>query len=133
MKKTFFLLLVFTFVSIGFSQENNTKKEKIIALLEMNSNSKIFTELVTLNIQEIDKNKQEEFRNKIAELEEKKKEEAIIYFLKKYSEKDINAIYADYSVPNRMAYTQKTLSFLREWKTFKMLFQKEFKEVFMSF
>ena len=127
------MILVFSLMSIGFSQETNSKKEKIIALLEINANSKIFTELVTLNIQEIDKDKQLDFRKKIDKLAKNKKEEAIIFFMKKYSKADINTIYEDYSTPNRLAYSQKTLSFLREWKSYKILFQKEFKEVFKSF
>ena len=133
MKKVFFLILVFSFTSIVFSQENNLKKEKIIALLEMNNNSKLFTKLVALNIQEIDKDKQLAFRREIAKLAIDKNEEAIVFFMEKYSEDDINAIFTDFSVPNRLAYSQKTLSFMREWKSYKLLFQKEFKKIFETF
>jgi len=133
MKKVFFMILVFAMISIGFSQENISKKDKIVALLEINDNSKIFTELVTLNIQEIDKEKQLDFREEIDKLARNKKEEAIVFFMKKYSEDDINAIFTDYSVPNQLAYSQKTVSFLREWKSYKSNFQKEFKEFFTSF
>lgn len=133
MKKLFFLLVFFTFISFGFSQKNETKKEKIITLLEINDNSKLFTELVSLNINKITKNKQASFRSEMQELARKKKKEAIIFFMKKYSMREIDAIYLDYSVPNRLSYSQKTLSFLREWKTYKLLYQKEFKISFANY
>lgn len=133
MKKSILILLFIHFVSIGFSQNNDTKKDKILALLALNDNSKYFTELVSINIDKIDVDKQEGFKDEIAVLASKKKEEALVYFMKKYSIKDINAIYTDYSVPNKLAYSQKTLSFLREWKSYKLQFQKEFKSVFATY
>lgn len=133
MKKTLLVLLFISFFNQAFSQTNEAKKTKITTLIEMNDNSKYFTELVSINIDKIKKDKQASFRNEIAMLAAKKKAEAIRFFMKKYSTKEINAIYADYSVPNSLAYSQKTLSFLREWKTYKLLFQKEFKAVFSRY
>ena len=133
MKKIRVLLIVLSITTWTHSQEAMSKKEKIVALLEMNNNSKFFTDLVALNIQKIDKEKQTNFRQEIAVLANSTKEKAVAFFNKKYSDKDIQVIYDDYAVPNRMVYSQKTLSFLREWKTHKRDFQKDFKKIFAKY
>lgn len=133
MKKIFLLFFVFAIISTSFSQNDISKKDMIIALLKMNDNSKIFTELVSINIESIPVQKRVDFQKEVEEVASKKKKEALAFFLKRYSEKDIDKIYSEYSVPNRFAYSQKTLSFLREWKTYKMLFQKEFKKIFSRY
>lgn len=133
MKKSLLILLFINFVFLGFSQDLDAKKDKIIALLELHNNSKYFTELVSINIDKIEPAKQESFKKEIAALASKTKEEAITFFMKKYSTKEINAVYTDYSVPNKLAYSQKTLSFLRRWKSYKLQFQKEFKSVFATY
>ena len=133
MKKIVVLLIVFSITTWSYAQEAITKKEKIIALLEMNNNSKFFADLVALNIEKIDKEKQENFRQEIAILTSSTKEKAVVFFNKKYSDKEIQIIYKDYAVPNRMTYSQKTLSFLREWKTHKRNFQKDFNQIFATY
>jgi len=133
MKKLVLLSFLLFYVILGISQESISKKDKIIELLEMNNNSKYFTDLISINIEKISIDKQDDFRNEINTLAEIKKNEAIDFFIKKYSKADINAIYNDYSVPNQFSYSQKTLSFLREWKTYKLIFKKEFNAIITKY
>lgn len=130
------ILLFIVVVFIGFqsyAQNDDDLKNSIIKLMEVKNNSNFFTELVDLNIHHIKKDKQHSFRNQIAELAENKKAEAIAYFIKRYTKKDIDAIYKDYSSLNSLAYSQKTNSFLKEWQSYKNQFQKEFKKVFATY
>jgi len=129
-KTLLFLALIFSFQL--FSQEIN-KQVSLDDLLTVNDNSKIFTQLPKDNIHYLTKEKQEAFKQEVAVLAQKKIAIAKKYFNKKYSAEDINSIYAEFTQEGRMNFNPKTLSFIREWRSYKREFQKEFNALFMEY
>jgi predicted RecB family endonuclease len=125
------LFLAFILSLSMFSQE--VKEVSLDELLTVNDNSVIFTQLLENNIHYIEDERQEAFKNEIEALAQKKITKAKKYFNKKYSRKDINHIYAEFTQNGRMNFNPKTLSFIREWRSYKREFQKEFKVLFMEY
>jgi hypothetical protein len=133
MKKFSLLTLLFLLSSMAFSQDELKQNITLDKLLSVNDNSLVFTKLVKDNISYISVAKQEDFKTKVANLAKQKKDKAKVYFSKKYTQKDINEIYAEFTQNGRMNFNPKTLSFVREWRTYKREFQKEFNQLFFEF
>lgn len=129
----FFYLLVALSLSIGsFAQGNNTFTKSLEKLMEANNGSDIFTRIYNHNIQNIKAEKRVDFKQKIAEMAVEKKAEAIKFFTKKYSQKDIEDIYFEYT-SGRMDYSPKTTGFIKYWRSFKVEFQQEYKELYVAY
>ena len=132
MKYLFFLFfLSLTFV--GLAQSGVSYDRKLEALIALDNQPDIFKELLEKNIEYIDDNRKASFTKAIEELNASIKNEAVKYFKKKYDLQDINKIYAELSEKGKIAYYQKTLSFLREWRSYKRKYQKEFNRKFIAF
>lgn len=121
------------FISIGsFAQENSAYTKSLEKLMQAKNGSTIFTRILESNIQGVETSKQAEFQQKINELAELKKVEAMKYFSRKYSQADIDEIYTEFTTEGRIDYTPKTLTFIKEWRNFKTQFQQGFKEIYKS-
>ncbi|HIE19318.1 TPA: endonuclease III [Candidatus Bathyarchaeota archaeon] len=106
---------------------------KIDKLLYAKDNMQLFNQLVENNVRYISRDKQDDFRNEIENLKLKTIKDAKAYFLRRYSQQDINAIYSELIEKGRINNNTKTLSFKREWRTYQKAFQKEFTKIFYSY
>ena len=130
MKKLFTPILIFLFVLEGFAQTGNVTVEQI---LEINNGTEMFDKLVSSALPNIAPEKQDDFKQKANTLIQNKKNEAVAYFQKKYTQKDLNDIYQELSQPDLMSYSEKTTVFLKEWRIYKTKFQTEFKQFYYSY
>jgi hypothetical protein len=132
MKNLIYTLFALFITVSGFSQEKTAFTSSLEKLMNAKNGSAIFTRILDSNIDNVAPAKQAEFRQKINAAAEEAKANAIKYFTKKYSQDDINEIYTEFTTEGRIDYTQKTLTFIREWRNFKGQFQKRFKEIYQT-
>ncbi len=131
--KNLFYTFIALFVAVGsFAQDKDAFTSKLEKLMDAHNGSTIFSRILESNIDNVAPEKQAEFRQKITEEAAKIRAEAITYFTKKYSQEDIDAIYTEFTTEGRIDYSQKTLSFIREWRNYKGQFQKRFKEIYQT-
>ena len=131
--KNLFYTFIALFMSIAsFAQSSQAKTQSIEKLLDARNGSTIFTRILDSNIDQVAPDKQAEFKQKINAEAAAIRADAIQYFSKKYSQQDIDAIYAEFTTEGRIDFSQKTLSFIREWRNFKGKFQQRFKEIYQS-
>lgn len=134
MKKIIYSFALLLFFSLNiFSQEKESLKKSCTQLLELNNGDAIFTKLIEDNIYNIKDYKQEEFRRKATELAMKKKEEAILFFSKKYSKEDIQEIQKEYASGSRYVQSKKAQDFIEKWRFLKKQFYSDFKKLYSSY
>lgn len=127
MKKLLTVIVFFTVFS-SFSQSITLDK-----LMSLNGSSEIFDRLINSSVPNIATDKQADFRSKAQALSSSKKMEAQQYFQKKYSQKDVEDIYNELNQPEILSYSEKTNSFIKEWRNFKAEYQIAFKELYSSY
>lgn len=127
MKKLVFVLTLFIAYN-GFSQTVTVEK-----LMSLNGSADIFERLINSSIQNVAPEHQADFRNKAETLATNKKLEAQKYFQKKYSQKEIEEIYNELNQSERLSYSEKTNSFIKEWRSYKAEYQAAFKDLFGSY
>jgi hypothetical protein len=128
MKKMFTLLFLFVGMSI-FAQ---TKQASVEDVMNAKHGAAIFERLINSTLPNIPEEKREMFKVKASQLVADKKAEAKKYFENKYSQKDINDIYAELTNEERFDYSLKTTGFIKEWRSYKAQYQSEFKELYNS-
>jgi len=101
--------------------------------MEINNGADIFERLIESTLPNIATEKQAEFKTKAEALALNKKNEAKKYFEKKYDQKDIETIYGELAQEDRVSFSEKTTSFIKEWRSFKAEYQTAFKELYNSY
>jgi hypothetical protein len=127
--------IIYTFIALfitvgSFAQEKSAYTKSLEKLMEAKNGSAVFESILESTIKNVETAKQADFKQKVELSAASIKAKAIQYFTKKYSQKDINEIYTEFTTEGRIDYTPKTLTFIREWRNFKNQYQKEFKEIY---
>ncbi len=129
MRTILLTIVTFIFATGAFAQSKADLVEKV---LEVKNGKAIFTRLTEDN-QNIPDAKKAEFKELINKKAEELLNEARNYFMKKYSEEDLEEIYNELNTPGRIALSEKTLGFIREYRSYKIKFQKYFKEKYIAY
>lgn len=124
---------VFTFLLMFFIAFNSFAQISVNQLMSANNGADIFERMLASTLPNIAAEKQADFKQKAETLANNKKTEATKYFEKKYSQKEIDLIYAELSQEDRVSYSEITTNFMKEWRSYKTQYQSEFKVLYNSF
>lgn len=130
-----FILVILTLLSVNsFSQsESNTKRTLVIELLKSNDGDVLFTQLLENTLKDVDMSKRTRYRNEVQTQATKIKNEAIVYFMDKYSQKEIEGFLEEFKIEDRIGRTDKFYQFQGEWKNYKRRFHKEFMNIYYTY
>jgi hypothetical protein len=129
MRTIFYTIIALLFTSSIYSQDKAALVDKVMTV---NNGNDIFIRLQENNTS-IPDEKKAEFKALIQKKADELQAEARKYFMKKYSADDLNEIYTELNTPGRISLSEKTLSFIREYRSYKIKFQKYFKEQYIAF
>ncbi len=135
MKKITILLLIL-FISLkGFAQKKASKIDidKAIQLVETKDDTNTYDDLLKSTLKEASNIEQEEFYNKIQLLIKDKKESNTVYFSRKFTQKEIIKICYELSNASLIGYSQRTVSFMMEWRSKRRELCKAYKTIYDSY
>ncbi|GEM_PF-3723995 len=128
--KKLILPILLVFITFKIQGQSNVSA---LQLMELNNGTDIFSKLIDNTTPNIAEDKQADFKLKAEKLAQNKKSEAVAYFEKKYTQKDLSEMYAELKQEDRVSYSEKTAGFLKEWRAYKTSFQSQFKQLYNSF
>jgi len=124
---------IFTSFILFFIAFNSFAQVSVNQLMSAKNGADIFEKMLASTLPNIAAEKQADFKQKAETLATNKKTEATKYFEKKYSQKEIDLIYAELSQEDRLSYSEITSNFIKEWRSYKTQYQSEFKLLYNSF
>ncbi len=128
-----FLFLFFLMTVSSFAQTKADDIDKAIQLIEIYDGVTTYDTLLKSRLENISDPKQIEYCNKVVILITLKKTEITTYLSKRFTQKEIDKVYDELSNESLFVYSQKTISFIKEWRTKRRELEKSFKTICDSY